>query len=116
MCSKARQPEGNLKPNVALTHTIIVLCLQKFEMALRLASFANILGQPETLATYHISVLFAFDLFNTRRSFDIAFQYFYKLKTDPILVLGLCGGDIYKEELASKYPSTPVVSRIALSL
>ncbi|KAM7541235.1 hypothetical protein Aperf_G00000043389 [Anoplocephala perfoliata] len=83
---------------------LFVLYLQKFEMALRLASFANISGQP-SIPTYHISALFAFDLFNTMRNFDVAFQYFYKLKTDPILVLGLCGNDFYKEELAPNYPS-----------
>nr|CDS31910.1 Vam6:Vps39 protein [Hymenolepis microstoma] len=87
-------------------------CVQKlvnakeFKMALRLASFANISGQP-SISNHQICALYAFHLFNTQRLFDTAFQHFYKLKIDPILVLGLCGGDIYKEESPSNYPFPP---------
>ncbi|VDO05129.1 unnamed protein product [Rodentolepis nana] len=87
-------------------------CVQKlvnaeeFNMALRLASFANISGQP-SISNHQICALYAFHLFNTKRLFDTAFQYFYKLKIDPILVLGLCGGDIYNEESPSNYPFPP---------
>ncbi|VUZ46843.1 unnamed protein product [Hymenolepis diminuta] len=72
-------------------------------MALRLASFANISGQP-SISNHQICSLYAFHLFNTKRDFDTAFQYFYKLKIDPILVLGLCGRDIYEKESPSNYP------------
>nr|CDS22825.1 Vam6:Vps39 protein [Echinococcus granulosus] len=81
---------------------------KEFEVALRVACFANISGQPP-VTTNPIGALFAFHLFDTKRDFEGAFQLFYKLKTDPILVIGLCPGLLGEEQSAKlHYPSSPM--------
>ncbi|KAL5970135.1 Vam6/Vps39-like protein, partial [Taenia solium] len=80
---------------------------KEFEVALRVACSASISGQPP-VTTNPIGALFAFHLFDTKRDFEGAFQLFYKLKTDPTLVIGLCPGLLVEEESAKlQYPSSP---------
>ncbi|VDM35644.1 unnamed protein product [Hydatigera taeniaeformis] len=81
---------------------------REFEVALRVSCFAKISGQPQ-VTTNPIGALFAFYLFDTKRDFESSFQLFYKLKTDPTLVIGLCPGLLVEEESANlRYPSPPV--------
>ncbi|VDK34283.1 unnamed protein product [Taenia asiatica] len=81
---------------------------KEFEVALRVACFASISGQPP-VTTNPIGALFAFHLFDTKRDFEGAFQLFYKLKTDPTVVIGLCPGLLAEEESAKlRYPSSPM--------
>ncbi|KAL5111392.1 Vam6/Vps39-like protein [Taenia crassiceps] len=81
---------------------------KEFEMALRVSCFASISGQP-AVTTNPIGALFAFHLFDTKRDFERALQLFYKLKTDPTLVIGLCPGLLSEEESAQlQYPSSPM--------
>lgn len=74
-----------------------------------MACFASISGQPP-ITTNPIGAFFAFHLFDTKRDFEDAFQLFYKLKTDPTLVIGLCPGLLGEEDSAKlQYPASPMV-------
>ena len=82
---------------------------KEFELALRVAFSASLSGQPG-LVTNQIGALYAFHLFNAKRNFESAFQLFYKLKIDPILVIGLCPDMPRVEEVSKlRYPTSPTV-------
>lgn len=85
-------------------------------MALRVAFSASISGQPG-VDTGQIGALYGFYLFDTKRDLESAFQLFYKLKIDPILILGLCPDMLSGEEPSkSLYPTTPTVCYLLIYL
>uniref|UniRef100_A0A5K3G2G1 CNH domain-containing protein n=1 Tax=Mesocestoides corti TaxID=53468 RepID=A0A5K3G2G1_MESCO len=84
------------------------LALKKdFEMALKVACFTRLSGQSP-VSTSQLGALLAFHLFDEKRDFEGAFQLFYKLRTDPTIVIGLCPDLLREEDQArAQYPSAP---------
>ncbi|VDD78062.1 unnamed protein product [Mesocestoides corti] len=90
------------------TNSLVVLfTLKDFEMALKVACFTRLSGQSP-VSTSQLGALLAFHLFDEKRDFEGAFQLFYKLRTDPTIVIGLCPDLLREEDQArAQYPSAP---------